>query len=53
MSYGDSRRSNAIDVLSAWNVGSCGSEKRDMGAGSLGAESDPVPPRSRPPGWRA
>ena len=32
MSYGARRQSNAIELLSAWKVGSCGSEKRDMGA---------------------
>ena len=29
-SYGASRKSNEIDEFSAWNSGSCGSEKRDM-----------------------
>src|SRR5687767_4913218 len=29
MSYGARRQSNAIELLSAWKVGSCGSEYRD------------------------
>ena len=37
MSYGARRQSNAIELLSAWKVGSCGSEKRDMGPADYGA----------------
>ena len=39
MSYGARRKSKEIDEFSAWNSGSCGSEKRDMARSGYGKAS--------------